>query len=103
MEKKFTPGVWSMTEIDTKTDTENSAPVIIESIGFGKIYAGPHAFSALRGRTKDEAMVNARLISSAPKMYELLEKVLSELRGYDITQGWYVLNDIEYVLKDINK
>lgn len=103
MERKFTPGIWSITEIDAKIDTQNAAPVIIESIGFGEIIAGPHSFSSLRGRTREEAMSNARLISSAPKMYDLLEKVLSELRGYDITEGWYVLNDIEYVLKDINK
>lgn len=82
---EWTEGPWSITEPDTFGDItvqQVGEPLAIAAVVNGELrkYGGKF----------DEHCANARLIASAPTMYEALEKIIEKRRAYDGEMGTLV-------------
>ena len=98
--KSFTPGPWRVRQI-AELDEYKNASICIFACDDGVIGLGKNAEEIVtmpnhhRYPEKEEIIrANARLISAAPKMYELLEQLYGALTNVPVVQV-----EIEKVLK----
>lgn len=99
METKFTQGKWEIEP--TRALNKNGNPLYYDIVSDRQLLSSTHKNKFIEGLGDEQQLANAKLIASAPEMFEMLKDVLDcNNRGFFEHINF---NEIEQLLTKITK